>query len=259
MTLAAIVRKVALPSDVPHDADVIAWLGAEPPTPSSPRRDGVITGPSGWAVARVSDCIVFLRAGSYRHRPSHLDALHLDVRARGREIVTDPGTYSYNAPAPWNNGLVAAEVHNGPILEGEELGRRGPHFLWLSWPSARIVSAEYCDGNVRLVAERAGAVRREVYVTGDRVVVTDRAPRAGARSMQITWLLHPTALADQPIMCAEGECLKAHLGETVGWYSPTYGLRLSSQAIRIRHPLGQGASAVQTIILLPRAGAVHKS
>jgi hypothetical protein len=207
-------------------------MGAAPATGPT-RRDGCWNGPSGWAAARVKGTAVFLRAGSYRHRPSHIDPLHLDVRFDGAEVVTDPGTYAYNAPRPWANGLAGAAVHNGPLLDGHEPAERGPRFLWYSWPSARVLRASYDDGEATLAAEIPDRVLRELTVASERVEVTDRVLDASARSAQVTWLIHPEACSSYRVDAPDAQVVRAAEGDVGAWFSPTYGLRIPTVAIRI--------------------------
>ena len=189
-----------------------------------------------------------MHAGKYRHRPSHLDLLHHDVRIDGREVVTDPGTFAYNAPTPWNNGLVTALVHNGPILDGNEPAVRGPRFLWLSWPTARIVATEQGSNFARVVAKRPGVVQREVYITGDTVRVTDRVLDRSARYMQVTWLVHPDVIDDYTVSAEGSQKISAREDDVTGWYSPTYGLRRKSCAVRIVRQLENDEAVIQTTI-----------
>lgn len=248
LTLASIVRRVPLPADFAPNKDVMRWLDGAPPAALPVRADGVASGSSGWLAARVGGCSVFMFAGEYRHRPSHLDLLHVDVRIDGREVVTDPGTFAYNAPAPWNNGLASALVHNGPVFDGKEPAERGPRFLWFSWPKARIVDSEYASGFARVVAERLGASRREVTINGDIVRVTDRALDRSAHSMQVTWLMHPDAVTDYTVCAAESERILAREDDVTGWYSSTYGLRKKSCAVRIVRRIEGGEVTIETTI-----------
>ncbi|HTE42653.1 MAG TPA: heparinase II/III family protein, partial [Steroidobacteraceae bacterium] len=223
LTYASVLRGCPLPDDVPSNAEMHRWLGKQPCRSPDARRDGIETGASGWVVVRLRGWFVFLRAGVYRHRPSHLDALHIDVRHDDREIVTDAGTFAYNAPPPWKNGLGSGLSHNGPILNEREPAERGPHFLWLTWPQSTVQVDG--DGSVlRLVAERDGLVRREVIITAAAVNVIDTALQP-ATSLQVTWLLHPD-LADAGRVSADGATsIEAVEGALAGWFSPTYGLR----------------------------------
>jgi hypothetical protein len=244
LTLAALVLGIVLPADVAPDPEVPFWLGGSLPAPGPARPDAVLSGRSGWALARVAGWTVFLRAGRYRHRPSHLDALHIDVRYRDREVVVDAGSFAYNAPAPWNNGLATSFVHNGPVLDGREIAQRGPRFLWLTWPHARIVSARRDGDGATLTAERPGQVARRIEIGARAVRVLDRVLDPAARQIQVTWLMHPDAVNDFALRADGAQRLVAREGEVSGWFSPTYGQRLATTAVR----LCRAAGPVETVI-----------
>lgn len=232
VTAVCALWRIPLPANIATDAEVLAWLGAEAPPVAPPTADGVFAGDSGWAAARIGDTAVFLRAGSYTSRPGHLDPLHLDVRFGGREVVVDAGTFAYNAPTPWRNGLAAAAVHNGPVLDGREPGLRGPRFLWYIWPDARLLSADLADGGFRLVAEIPGEVRREVLVLSGEVKVQDTVLREDAEEAVVQWLLHPAASPAQ-VEAPGASVAEAREGEVAGWFSPGYGVRLPSRTVRL--------------------------
>jgi hypothetical protein len=238
-----------LPRDVPADSESLAWLGLPTPEYSEPRADGVLHGGSGWAAARLcaGATSVFVRAGSYTSRPGQIDPLHIDVRFGSREVVTDAGTFSYNSPPPWRNALASGAVHNGPILDDEEPGIRGPRFLWYVWPSARIVSAEMNGEEAVIVAEIPDRVRRTVRVMADRVIVRDEILATDVRRVRIRWLLHPGA--DPASVRVEGESrlVEARDGEAPGWFSPTYGERVASRYVEVEREVEPGAS-VETVI-----------
>ena len=81
---------------------------------------------------------VFLRCGSFRHRPAQADMLHGDVWWRGQNVALDAGTYSYNAPAPWNNPLAHTAYHNTVTVDDLDQMRRAGKFLWLPWLRSRV-------------------------------------------------------------------------------------------------------------------------
>jgi len=249
LTLAALVRKRALPRSLDPDAEVVTWLGVQPPPAGPARADGVESGSSGWAVARVAGNAVFVRAGRYTHRPSHLDQLHIDVRLNGHEVVTDPGTFAYNASPPWKNGLATARVHNGPVLDGREPAERGPGFLWRSWPEARLLGCEYKNGTARLVAEVPGRVRRQIDVSSSAVVIVDCVLDSSVQTMQVLWLLHPETRG-HVVHAFGAETVVAREGDVTAWFSPTYGMRVASTAIRLRRQVRTDGPTAQTIIRL---------
>jgi len=242
-----------MPEDVTPHREILAWAGLPEPAARPPREDGVRWGPSGWAQAKVGRTSVFLRAGDYRFRPAHLDPLHLDVRIDGRPVVVDAGSYAYNAPPPWRNGLVGARVHNGPVVDDREPARKGPRFLWLTWPSAELHRAEFVGGRASFTAARPGAAVRRVEVAADGVTVEDRAVD-GSRSLEVTWLLHPgadpAALGTEP----QGAPLEASEDGVEGWYSPTYGIREAAPCVRTR-VVSPGELVIRTRIGLPARGA----
>jgi hypothetical protein len=228
----------ALPAGIAPDHEVLAWLGVEPPPTAPPLEDGVRSGVSGWAAARLGRTVVFLRAGRYSARPGHVDPLHLDVCLGGRELVVDPGTFAYNAPPPWRNGLAGADVHNGPVVDGVEPGVRGPRFLWLIWPEAELVTASFQGGKGTLVARVPGSHERRVSVVADRVVVEDRALRAGSRDLRVRWLLHPDAdRAAVEITNGVAASVAATEDSTAGWFSQHYGDRVASTLVEARQDL----------------------
>jgi hypothetical protein len=247
LTLASVVLGRPLPADIDPDPEVVSWLGAVP-LRAAAREDGIDTGRSGWAVARLASVSVFLRAGTYTHRPSHLDLLHLDVRFGDAEVVTDPGTYAYNAPPPWQNGLASAFVHNAPVLDDEEPAERGPRFLWYSWPSAAMVSNAYREGEATLVAEVPGRVRRRVEITPTEVTILDRVLDASVRTVQISWLLHPHLRGGHVVEAGGAEVVEATEASVQAWFSPTYGQREPSRVIRIRRDVDEDHQEIRTVI-----------
>ncbi len=239
-----------LPRDVPPNAEALAWLGLQMPEHGEPLRDGVVRGSSGWAAARAGNgaVSVFVRAGSYTSRPGQIDPLQLDVRFDSCEVVTDAGTFSYNSLPPWRNALASGAVHNGPIVDDEEPGIRGPRFLWYVWPSARIVSAGMDGDEAVIVAEIPDRVRRTVRVMTDRVVVRDEVLAPDARRVRIRWLLHPGA--DPASVRVEGgsQLVEAREGEPAGWFSPTYGERVASRYVEVEREVGEGRVVVTEML-----------
>ena len=245
---------VPLPSTVRMDAEVVAWLGVPAPPIGPPLTNGVRVGSSGWAAARVGETQVFLRAGRYTSRPSHVDALHVDVRFGREQAIVDAGTFAYNGAAPWRNGLVTASVHNGPLLDAREPGVRGPRFLWYAWPDARIVSTAWADDVATIVAERPGGVRRTVRVSDAEVRVDDDVAPGRAGEVVVRWLLHPSApdnVVDVTPAAtpADGRVTRASAveGQVDAWYSPGYGVRVPSRVITVHRAARAGATITTTV------------
>lgn len=87
----------------------------------------------GYYTLRGNRSWAFIRCASFRDRPAQADMLHVDLWWRGRNVALDAGTYSYNAPAPWNNSLSGTAYHNTVSVEGLDQMSRAGKFLWLPW------------------------------------------------------------------------------------------------------------------------------
>lgn len=239
LTAAALALDWPMPGDLAPDGETVAWWGGGAVPRSAGGSEGVVRG-AGWAAARVGEVRVFFRAGRYRSRPGHLDALHLDVAIGGRPVVVDAGTFRYLAPPPWNNGLAGAEVHNGPRAAGAQPGLRGPRFLWYTWPAADLVEVAWDGRTVRLAGEVPGVVRRVATIGADGVRVED-APLGEPRTLELTWLLHPDADPAR-VRCAAACVALGRDGDVRGWYSEHYGRRVPTHFLQARADLAPGAA-----------------
>lgn len=258
VTAACASFDVPLPSNVAPDTEALAWLGLPAPQRGEPIGDGVHAGASGWAAARVGGTAVFLRAGAYRSRPAHIDALHLDVRLAGRETVVDAGTFSYAGPPPWRNALATARVHNGPMLDDAEPPTQGPRFLWYRWPNATILRAAPDGDAIVLAAEVPNRIRRTVHVWHDLVRVDDLVLEATAARVTIRWLLHPAA--DPAVIHVDGPATihTARESEVMGWFSPAYGVKLPTRWIEIERPAVPGQRVTCDIAAAPATDAARR-
>jgi hypothetical protein len=106
----------------------------------------------------------YLRAAHFRSRPGHADQLHLDLWWRGLNIAQDAGTFSYNAPPPWDNPLSHTAVHNTLTVNGQEQMKRAGRFLYLDWANAEILSINPQEGFLKSVTVRhTGYLGEGVY------------------------------------------------------------------------------------------------
>ena len=250
LTLACAVFGLAVPEDLEPDDAVLAWLGMDRPATSPPRGDGVATGSSGWASARLGPTHVFLRAGRYRHRPSHLDRLHVDVRHAGNEIIVDAGTFAYNRPPPWRNAMAAADLHNGPLVDGSTSGERGPRFLWYAWPASRLRIARHDGERILLEADAPEGVCRRVILTREAVRIEDTTCSSSPRELSVHWLLAPgvpESVLD--IECSRTTVRRGAEAGPAGWFSPSYGKRTATISTQARS-VGPGARIATVVTWL---------
>lgn len=197
--------------------------------------------------------MAMLRAQRYKHRPSQLDQLHVDIRWNGVNVALDPGTYSYNAEGEWAGiPLSKTAAHNTVMVEGREHAEQaGSRFIFLPWPQVggllRTWLTQSEDLSVGMIDARGPdrRHRRRLIRLGDEVfvVLDDLALPAGALPSTLHW-----HLADAPysfdtstgrldldyepgkytafIGALNGDLSydleRAVEGSYVGWYAPRY-------------------------------------
>ena len=112
------------------------WLGLDLNKASKLEPENIKTP----AVKRIGDAYSWatLRAEHFTSRPAHADQLHVDMWWHGNNIALDAGTYSYNAPAPWDNAFARTAVHNTVTIDSQDQMKRGGRFLWLDWAQAKL-------------------------------------------------------------------------------------------------------------------------
>ena len=203
-----------------------------------------------------------IRAGRHTRRPFQADQLHVDLWWQGINLARDAGTYLYNGPPPWNNGLAGTAAHNTAMVDHRDQMRRAGRFLWVDWAQASgrsySASGQACadrfegehDGYKRFGVKHRRTVQ---WLTGTGWVIVDDIEGAGVHAVRLHWLMAdlPYEFSDSPFQLAfssgqsrvrcciltsspgngtiiragarvEGNSPGADL-QLLGWESPTYG------------------------------------
>ncbi len=186
---------------------------------------------------------------------AHADALSIEVRHGGVEVLADPGTYCYHGEPRWRAYFRSTVGHNTLELGGIDQSESAGPFLWTSHANTRLLHASVDgDGVQSWSAEHDGYRRLDPPAVHHRTVQLD----AGRRQLEILDSLHtagkhPCRLAfhlgpfvDASLQGAvallrwpskdgsatatlrlpERLAWTVHRGETdpiLGWYSPTFG------------------------------------
>ena len=122
---------------------------------------------------------------------AHADALSVEVRHGGIDILADPGTYCYHGQPHWRKYFQSTVGHNTVEVDGAWQSVRGGAFLWLRHARGReLLFAD--DGTVaRWVGEHDGyapAVHR-------RSVCLDRSARSVEITDTVSGGTHPVRVA----------------------------------------------------------------
>jgi len=257
---AAVLKRPVLPSG-PWD-EAALWFGVKPqdvketvpaPLPSIEAGYFRLGDENSWAL---------IRAGRYTRRPFQADQLHVDLWWQGVNLARDAGTYLYNGPAPWNNGLAGTAVHNTVTVDHRDQMRRAGRFLWVDWAqgTGRVHSSRDKAFADRFEGEHDGYERLGVkhrrmvqWLPGSGWVIVDDLEGAGEHDARLHWLLPdlPFEVSDSPFqvvltsgqsrVCwsmfssasASAAIVRAGKSsapevtgadtELLGWESPTYG------------------------------------
>jgi hypothetical protein len=213
----------------------------------------------------------------------HADALSIELRVGGVELLADPGTYCYHGEPAWRRYFRGTAGHNTLAIDGEDQARQAGPFLWRDLPATRLIAQEGLDGGAtaRVEAVHGGYLRLKNPVRVFRSVSLDRATRAIELADWIEATLpHEASLAfhlGPTIAChldgstaqlewpqgratlslPAGLAWRAHRGETdppLGWYSPRFGEKVPSTVLVGTGVLVAGQRLVSRLALPSQKG-----
>jgi len=205
---------------------------------------------------------------------AHADALSVEVRYGGVDILADPGTYCYHGEPAWRSYFRSTIAHNTVELSGQSQSAEGGPFLWLRHANAREVEVSG-DGKVTSwTAEHDGYASLSPPAKHCRTVRLDRASRkveicdqidGGRHHIRLAFHLGPDVHVELDGSAAELHWKDAatrgaarlslppamrwslHRGETdpvIGWYSPGLGRRVPAWTL-----VGRGRCAPSGTLL----------
>jgi hypothetical protein len=200
---------------------------------------------------------------------AHADALSVEVRFDGVEVLADPGTYAYHSAPDWRRYFRTTAAHNTLVIDGVDQSEPGGPFMWTThaeaWftvppaPWSDVVSVTGSHGGYGRLASPA-THHRSVLLDRDRLLVriVDEIESEGAHEVGLYFHLGPavdvrlqgararldwgsgTADLDLP----ESLTWDLHRGEEdppLGWFSPSFGVRVPSWTL-----VGQGHTISNT-------------
>jgi hypothetical protein len=182
---------------------------------------------------------------------AHADALSVEVRVGGTDVLADPGTYCYHGEPRWRSYFRSTLAHNTIQVGGIDQSESGGPFLWMRHANATVHVAQ----PNRWEASHDGyqglgvAHRRQVQVDPTGVVIRDVLTGLGdAQPLALAWHLGPDVDVllegcDAELRWPTGTAhfhLPAGLlwtavrGDTdtpLGWYSPGFAAKVPSWSL----------------------------
>ena len=201
--------------------DVRTALFAEMPRPVMPADDRATTRPplfedAGQVFLRAADqgpeLWCRLDAGPHGYlgtsAHAHADALAVELREGGIEVLTDPGTYCYHGDAPWRAYFRSTFGHNTLELAGADQSITGGPFLWTSSTDGELLAVggledgamAWCTarhpGYHRLRPPATHYRRVVLHRTQRRVTINDWVECDGAHGCRLAFHLGPDIACD---------------------------------------------------------------
>lgn len=205
---------------------------------------------------------------------AHADALSLEVRHGGIDVLADPGTYLYHGAAEWRRYFRSTIGHNALELCGTDQSVSGGDFLWMRHAHAALLRVAGADDGPRAEwhavhdgywrLRRPARHERVVRLERDarRLVVTDSVGPRGVWPCRLAFHLGlgiecrldettaRLAWRDGSTRCTASLALPRQLawmsikGQTcppLGWYSRYFGDKVATTTL-----LGAGRIAAGT-------------
>jgi hypothetical protein len=214
----------------------------------------------------------------------HADALSIEVRHDGVDLLVDPGTYCYHGEPEWRSYFRSTRAHNTVEVDGEDQAHEVGPFMWAEHADAVVDDADAVPGRPQVWAAHHTAYARldaalchdrEVVLDGTvpRLTVTDTLTGSREHRQRMSWHLGPDVTAELTDGVAEltwtgrdGEVHHGHLrlpialdwsahrGETdppLGWYSPRFGTRVPTTTL-VGEGSFTGTLTLRTVLDLTR-------
>jgi hypothetical protein len=197
----------------------------------------------------------------------HADALSIEVRHGGVDVLADPGTYCYHGDAEWRSYFRSTRAHNTVEVDGTSQSVDGGPFMWTTHTNATVDTVELTGPVQSWSATHHGYSRLDRFATHSRRVVLDEVRRrlsvldtltsSTPHRATLNWHLGPLVEVDlrgsvarlywpgpagsvhADLQLPPALHWSAHRGETepiLGWYSPRFGERVPSTSL-----VGEGA------------------
>jgi len=213
---------------------------------------------------------------------AHADALSVEVRCGGVDVLADPGTFAYQGDPAWRSYSRSTLGHNTVQLAGTNQSREGGPFLWLRHAVTEVTEAREEGGTVCWAAGHDGYLALDPPARHHRQVRLDRAARRLEITDEVTgghplalafhlgpdveaeldgatarlrWPAAPAAAGRARLELPAGLEWSMHRGSTepiLGWYSPGLGRRVPAVTLIGRGVATPGA-ALRTQLIFAAA------
>jgi hypothetical protein len=241
------------------------WIGPRAlsvaPAPPAPHRSRLFAD-AGVAVMTAGDAHIVVKAGPFGEGSgghSHSDVLSVVVRRAGKEILIDPGTFTYISDPVERDRFRGSAAHNTVRIDGRDQAVPAGPFRWNEKPEVRILNWSTAPERDSLDASCSYAGfthrRRITLEKPATLVILDTIDGAsGEHTIEQFWHLADAAEAARLSITEPVERIE-------GWRSRAFASREAAQVVRValRGPLPMRIAAVLDLSDTPRTGSVTLS
>lgn len=160
-----------------RDSDQLLELyGIERPQSKLPEQQSKIYDQGGYMLLRNKNASAIMRFPKYTFRPSHCDALHLDLSVNGKPIFFDAGTFSYTKTDEIDLSQVTS--HNTVQFDQRDQMRKLTRFLYADWLSSDAINGpyqidDYIYGHAAYKDRHSCQHARTIILKDDLLIVKD--------------------------------------------------------------------------------------
>jgi hypothetical protein len=195
--------------------------------------------------------------GSLACGHAHADALSIDVAARGRTVLVDPGTYTYTGSKELRDWFRRSQAHNTVSIDGESSSDPAGAFSWNTIAECRLrqwisndrfdfVSGEH-DG-----FKPAIVIREILFVKPDYWIVRDLLVSSGSHRVDVRFNTDCNVDLGTNL---EIQCFgNGQLVEEKGWVSHCYGQKEPTKVLNFSGVLGEGDKVYTFLMPQKNAG-----
>lgn len=175
--------------------DSLKWLKISASTIPTVKANSFNADKGGFSVLRKREAMVMLKYPVFKFRPSHADALHVDLWINGFNFLRDGGTYSYNTDKKWLNYFSGIESHNTIQFDGVEQMPKISRFLFGDWlKTSSLEKIREKDGKTSFgagyVCRRGISHYRRISLSSSSLLVDDEIKGFKGKA-ELRWRLAP--------------------------------------------------------------------
>jgi hypothetical protein len=187
----------------------------------------------------------------------HADALSFTLRAFGRDVLIDPGTYDYFSYPKWREYFRSTRAHNTVVIDGRDQSEMLGLFLWGRRAKADCLSWQPTDVGGKVIGKHDGYMHLDDSIThkrmldldGQELVVRDDIIAHGKHKIEVFFHLAehcvvnragenrylvdvgPGAVEIELDQCLQVELLKGSTEPICGWVSRSYHQKEASTTL----------------------------